>query len=446
MKRTISILLIFILVLSLVSCGKSEEYTYDFLSSEYPTVSRVYTDGYAIKGGAYLNVAMQNLEGESIRMVEGKNLMRCLFNEETKTIIPLCWDVTCEHASDNANCFGKLYGYSMESISGIYEDSVFSIRETYGVKNQLEVVYYGLDGIVLETVEYSPELVLPNGAPLEDRFMASFVTFLTVGSKVYFELVTEEGGVDKSFTLDPSNIKYLHWIVGYDLEDKEWDFVAMLPDSTYEEYLGFDDADDNRISIECEEKGTGYLVDTDTGAISVYDCAEILDEMISIGKIPVGTKILRVSAIQDYFVCDTGMEYIYCSISTEKIIDSSSVEQVVAGEPYKFTYNGERYVIVSKAGEFTLENVNTGENSSLATDGIIAVLFSETEHGLIFNYEHLLEDGSLGSGTYTVKENGKDVTYWYPQKYVYVTKEDILDGNIDEPWYYDAETYSFVQR
>ncbi|MBQ1955353.1 MAG: hypothetical protein II350_06395 [Clostridia bacterium] len=73
-------------------------------------------------------------------------------------------------------------------------------------------------------------------------------------------------------------------------------------------------------------------------------------------------------------------------------------------------------------------------------------LFSETENGLIFSYKERLEDGSWETDTHIVKENGKDVTYWYPQKYVYVTKEDILDGNIDEPWYYDVETYSFVQR
>ena len=61
-------------------------------------------------------------------------------------------------------------------------------------------------------------------------------------------------------------------------------------------------------------------------------------------------------------------------------------------------------------------------------------------------YLDLLEDGTLEPETFTVKENGRDVTYWYPKKYIYVTKEDIIDGQFDEPWYYDAETYSFVRR
>ena len=51
-----------------------------------------------------------------------------------------------------------------------------------------------------------------------------------------------------------------------------------------------------------------------------------------------------------------------------------------------------------------------------------------------------------GSTIKIIDENGKDIMYWYPSKYVYSTKADIMDGRIDEPWYYDAETYSLIRQ
>jgi len=91
-----------------------------------------------------------------------------------------------------------------------------------------------------------------------------------------------------------------------------------------------------------------------------------------------------------------------------------------------------------------LVNTDSAERITVDIPGYAMTLFSETEKGLIFTYHLILPDGTLEPDCYTVKENYRDVTYFYPQKLLYVTKEDILDGTIDEPWFYDPETYSFV--
>ena len=453
MKRTLCILLTVVFALSFASCGKTEEYTYDFLPSEYPKHFSAYRyRSQPIKGGAYLFSYLNNIEGESIAVGESNVPMASLFNEDTKTVMPLCFGASCEHGFENLDCFGNIYGYFMDSFCGIYEDTVFSIRENYKKKNQLEAVYYGLDGIIKETVEYAPVLYLPNGEILENRYMMNIFTgFYMVGSRIYMELVTEDVGTEDWVMMDQSEIKYFHWFVCYNLETKEWSVAASLPYSTYDQFIGFSDVKDNKLAF--NNNGVCYVADADTGETEVYDCAEILDAMISDGKVPAGTQIRGGYALRDYFVCDTGREYLYCRISTQEIVDPAELDisaavVAVAGVSQKFVYNGELYVIdyVATSNKYICTNKNTGEKFSFGIDGKVLSFFSETEKGIIFRYIERLENGNWESDTYTVKENGSDVEYFYPEKYVYVTKEDILDGNIDEPWYYDAETYSFVQE
>ena len=281
--------------------------------------------------------------------------------------------------------------------------------------------------------------------------------YLIYESKIYFELVTEDVGDDDWVMMNPSDIRYLHWYVSYDLEKKEWDLVASLPYPTYIQFLGFGDMQNRRLSLENENEGIVYIVDIDTGETAAIDCAEILDGMIVEGKLPKGTRITGIQPLRDYFSCYTGKDNVYCRISTREIVDSEEISRPGKGDLYpagysdKFTYNGELYVINYDPvlDRDVWLNVKTGESKPSDIKGTRMSFFSETENGLIFSYLNLIEDENglrLEPETYVVKEGGREVTYWYPQKYVYVTKEDIMDGNIDEPWYYDAETYSFVRK
>ena len=449
MKRAICILLAAIFALSLASCGTKEECTYDFLPSDYPLFVRISQTGLPIKGGAYLNIDMHNLDGKGLNDTENEIPipMRSIFDEETKTIIPLCWDMTCEHG--NENCFGYLYGASYYAFTGIYDDTVFLLRESADTKNQLEAVYYGLDGVILETIEYSPELIMPNGEILEDRFFMNPMAYFLYGSKFYFDICTEFVGADKAVLLEQYEVEYVHWFVSYDIELKKWELLTKEPYLFYDNSILFGEAQENKLAF--THNGIGYVVDAETGETEIYDCAEILDKMIADGKIPVGTKITGTYVFQDYFICYTGSEILYCKISTQDFVEYDELERVSSGVRYRYVYNGELYVIDSTKtpDNYISMNKNTGEKFSFGIDGKVLGFFSETEKGIIFSYLNLFEDEnglSLEPETYTVKENGRDVTYRYPKKYVYVTKEDILDGQIDEPWYYDAETYSFVQK
>ena len=446
MKRAIYILLIIVFTLSFASCGETEEYTYDFLPTEYAKrFSAFISRSQPIKGGAYLFSYLNNIEGEVIAVGESNVPMISIFSEETKTVMPLCFDMTCEHGIGNMNCFGNIYGRSIESFCGIYEDAVFSIRENYKGKNRLEAVYYGFDGIIKETVEFAPVLYLPNGELFGSRFIMNPHIYYLVGSRIYMELVTEDVSTEDWVLMDPSEIKYLHWFVCYNLETKEWSVAASLPYSTYDQFIGFSDVKDNKLAF--NNNGICYVADGETGETEVYDCAEILDAMILEGKVPAGSNVLGTYPLRDYFVCNTGTGTIFCRISTQEIIDSSEVERATDDHYTRFVYNGDLYVLDCALGtEVKVTNANTGERVVVGIDKKAIYYFSETEKGVIFKYIEQLEDGTLEPKTYIVKENGKDVEYWYPEKYVYVTKEDILDGNIDEPWYYDAETYSFVQR
>ena len=90
--------------------------------------------------------------------------------------------------------------------------------------------------------------------------------------------------------------------------------------------------------------------------------------------------------------------------------------------------------------------MQTYKISFLADKERYYLIYSETEKGLILEYVNILPDGTR-EPTYEIrKEGGREVQYTFPKKLAYVTKEDFLDGSVDEPWFYDPETYSFVQR
>ena len=346
-------------------------------------------------------------------------------------------DVTCDHTT--LDCFGKLYRIDPYMFTGIYKDDVFRVELSFEVKNQLEVVYFGLDGIIKETVEYIPELTMPNGETLEERFMLNPSAYLTYGSKLYFYIATEALGADEALELGESEVEFVHWIVSYDLEEKKWDLVTSIPYLLPDNIINIVDVNDTKFSF--SENGIGYTVDYITGETEAFDCAVIIDEMIESGKLPVGSILDDVYPLRDCFGCFADNKYSHYRISTREPLDASEITYIT--DSSKFSYDGEQYALDLRQ---VCTNVNTGVKTEIALDGTTIIFLCETENGIIFKYLERLEDGNLEPQTYIVEENGKDVVYWYPSKYVYATKADIMDGQIDEPWYYDAETYSFIRQ
>ena len=447
MKRILLILLTLLSLLPLAACGKTEEYTYDYIPPEYPEI-RMSLGSLAnkkIKSGALLYIAKHELDGKEKNSEQSDVAMVSIFSEHTKTIAPLCTDPNCTH--NNVECFGDLYGHSYTSYSGIYEDSVFIIKETSkqkghtNVNGLLETVYYGLDGTIKDTVVFTPALFFPDGSPLENTVYMPEI-FTVIGSKVYIQLSALNTGDNEWVLLDQSQLKYFHWVVCYDLDNREWSYIATFPHSTDAQFLNFRDANESMLTL--QNNGVGYTVDISTGEVTEYDCAAILDEMIAKGELPTGTMIAGIYPTRDFFDCYQRDKTYYIRISTKEFIDPSEARYLTVGGTNRFTYSECLYTTESMAGQFTFTNCNTNERTDVETPGVIMSFFSETENGIIFSYRDLLEDGSIGPDCYTVKENYRDVTYFYPRKFLYVTKEDILDGTIDEPWFYDPETYSFV--
>ena len=88
--------------------------------------------------------------------------------------------------------------------------------------------------------------------------------------------------------------------------------------------------------------------------------------------------------------------------------------------------------------------MQTYKISFLADKERYYLIYSETENGLILEYVNILPDGTREPTYEKRKEGGREVQYTFPKKLAYVTKEDFIDGSVDEPWFFDCETYSFV--
>ena len=68
----------------------------------------------------------------------------------------------------------------------------------------------------------------------------------------------------------------------------------------------------------------------------------------------------------------------------------------------------------------------------------------ESANGLVFSYYNNGE--SWQDEIYEDEVNGQMKTFRKPTRWVFVSKDDYFDGQIDDPWYYDAETGMFVQK
>ena len=155
-------------------------------------------------------------------------------------------------------------------------------------------------------------------------------------------------------------------------------------------------------------------------------------------------------------IADNSFPKCYYDINTEDIVDQDKAEALRQQVGWSYYYDGELiYMETSPKGDDFY-----GYHRSKSEEIISVSMFFEdrtyriysnileSEKGFVFQYidgsksfEEALEDEK-----YTVIENGREVLYQKAARLVYVTKDDYFDGQIDEPWYYDAETGMFVQK
>ena len=443
MKRIIYFLLLFVFILSVSSCGiTEEEYTYNYLPVTYPRlVSFGMFRSRPITSGALVSIDINDMNGK-IRD-ERLQYLNCLFNEETKVLVPLCFSVTCSH--DTNECFAnEVYKHDYLYNRGVYKDKIFNVEiykdsSSGKVTYCLAVNYYSLDGTLIDTVKYDPELIKSDGTKAEYFYISS--THLQYGHKRYYRAYSSPG----------DNVPYDeryddNWVICHDLETNTF-LSYPLPRS--KEGLGFSLVDVNETGLGCKnEEGIGYVLNFETGEITEYDCGEILDRLVSEGQLIRGFEVIDINPLKDYFVITMGRGRGYIRISTETGFIPTDVENYcVIDNPWRFGYDGDMYFLGKEyVDRSEYISLLTGEKFILADKERYYIIYSETEKGLILEYVNILPDGTR-EPTYEIRiEGGREVQYTFPKKLAYVTKEDFLDGSVDEPWFYDPETYSFVKQ
>ena len=445
MKRKISFLLLIVFVLSFAACNQQEEnYTYNYISETYPRKVNLSTyRSLPLESGALLMLHPYILHGDIYVSGDSTPFLNCLFSEESKTLIPLCFSVTCSH--DTNECFAnEVYKRDYNFNRGIYKDKVFTTRTETETSNgerrsYIIVEYYTLDGTLVDSIKYKPELIMSDGNIALTYQTKS--TFLRYDGKRYYHV---ERAAD--FNVPYNERYYENWVVCHDLETNS--FVSYsLPRN--KEGTSFSLVDVSETSLGCKTTdGKGYVLDFETGEVTEYDCGEILDRMVSEGRLMRGFEIIDVNALKDYFVLTMGSGRMYVKISTETgFIPPPEEEYALVDCLWRFDYNGDTYFLGETLDGNRQEYISllTGEKFTVADRERYYMIYSETENGLILEYVNILPDGSREPTFENKTEGGREVQYTFPKKLAYVTKEDFIDGSVDEPWFFDYETYSFVQ-
>ena len=450
MKRTLYILLILVLLLPLCACGEEGEYRYDHLQPEYPCV--VSAHDYAsipVKGGALLTLSDKNLDG---KVFTGSYFpLLCLFDETAKVVAPLCMNATCQHSDET--CFAQNF-YGNDSAFFVDDDMICSIRTE--VVSELgkyagtipTAIYYSFDGTVVDRVSMNKTLYRTDGSECE-RLMLSLES-VRLGSKIYFDAYDAR---EEQIVSGDSDIS--HWVICYDTEKKL--FTATEPFSAAERgFIKYTDTDGETIAF--DHSGVGYAVELKTGDISEFDCASVLDRLMTEGKVPKGSSISRIFPLDNAFVVTKSYgqgesfysEYFECSVSGDKVEPVNGIfEYGAKGSGSMFVYKGNVYLysVISNAPDILgYRTVDKRREFVLDFGEYSLDQLCETENGIIFSYLLRNPDGTLEPQQEVKTVDGKTVTEFKPRKLMYATKADIVDGSSDEPWFYDPETYTFVKK
>ncbi|MBR6772755.1 MAG: hypothetical protein IKM29_05125 [Clostridia bacterium] len=443
MKRVFLIFLAVYMAFAASACGKKSDYKYTAIPNvEYfnPT-SRMEFRGVSFTGGAIKHMHKEDLYGKDRSLSALDDKVTVMFDEGGKLLFPLCFDTTCLHEQDNQECFAHKVAYALSDVAFVAFDRIFSV---YGGK----IHVYTFDGTTEGVYEPSEDIFIrADGQPTE-FFGLDRVAFSN--NTLYFTAYGYGQG-----TRVVEGEQYNHWIVSFDMEKREFralcNYTVPDPFGPYQsvitefdgEYMGI--THDNRFL---------YKINLSDGSYTEYDYAEAIDY---IGEKYQLTPWLEMSfealPVSGIIHANPNLENVYFDIETLEVIELDYVDYLK-----KYTYSeyiifeGERYYQTDPTEEklcfVRTSDGKTFEISTVFADGEYGIPFQqvyiESENGLIYKY--FPAGKREQDDRYEVEINGVTEEYMRAARLVYVTKEDFFDGQIDDPWYYDAETGMFLQK
>ncbi|MBQ1954602.1 MAG: M56 family metallopeptidase, partial [Clostridia bacterium] len=350
-----------------------------------------------LSGGALAVVNTLDYFGDDSFFFEWeRRQMTVLFDEQTKTMSPTCSAKKCNHQK-NAGCFA----YKLESDLGkcfctVINDRILTVGAGASGSKTVRAAYRTLDGVADEKYEFDlSTLVRADGKYVKQPELTC--KYAAYGNTVYIDVCEQK---DSLSTATRDTGSYNRWLLAFDTETNEFRVVANYLFRYHPGHeIEFTEITDEYI-VMCMEGFVDTKIDLKTGEYATDKCSVKSNGSAS------SSEFHEISYKGDTYV----------------LTDSS-----YAGRVY-YNSNGERTEILT-----------VFEDRTLTLD----LLIVESENGLIFTYFDRDNEGNI---VYLTDDNGELDLYHYAEKWVYVTKEDYFDGQIDDPWYYDAETATFVQK
>ena len=426
-KKIICLICAVVILLTFSACGRTEKF--DKLPQKtYQTQTALEKMDYrALVGGAFA-VLDRSLYEENELSGEAEKVI-VLFDETQKALVSLCQESDCLHNSDD--CFERRLRYVVgtnNSYWDIVDGEILIIDGAFGrvygeghKDSTLTAYYFGFDGTLTDKIELDLNSLEKADGKKADRPMLSSAK-AEYGGTVFLE-------AGEKFTRIKSGGSP-RWIIPYNTDEKMFEPATEYIHNYWKIDTVFREVGRNLVGV---TQGTEYVYIVDT-LKRTYTEVFLNSAIRSIernghseidGIYPLKGLIRtegQNGAEDVYWDYDT-LEPVSLSISEEKLLDG--YEMISVGK--------KSYCSVENGLEDTLEYVEVKKNENVQISRFfesggckLQEMVFESEKGLVFRF--LKTDGSGDCSL------------------VYVYKKDFFDGNIDEPWYYDAETYSFVKR
>ena len=486
MKRTLLLLLAVLMLLPLAACGNTEphettensvteqvtgtsakneestkasttkaekteapepDYKYDLIDYMFFDSSSGMDIGRSvpIKGGSIVTLSKEDLSGKDYKIsgdsIESSGYMLTLFDEQSKFLFPLCYDPTCQHGQGDC-----LAGNTRLHVSACFiaNDKIYCSYET----DPISVEVYSLDGTLEEKVEFDmSSLATKDGTPAPH--IKGSMAYCIWDETLYMDV----WGYDQQEEIDLWELgekrDLNRWIIAFDVDTLKFSVICnYLAADPYGNNFDFVECDGTQLGIDYDNR-YAYCINLENGTCTETDCAAVIDQMISNGDFQEGeySYIEQIYPLSRVIVTGgNAMNYISADTAEKHVLSSAEITKLDPNKKlrcYGETYYRESSLSFVRESDGTLIELSRSFEDSkyeIATDWIGI----KSENGLIYAYRDA--GTSRMDDEYVVEENGISEIYHKARKYIYVSYEDILDGQIDDPWYYDAETGMFVQK
>ena len=462
MKRITLLFLTILMLFPLASCGK-EEYKYSALS-DIEIIKRPRDDtNKPITNGAMVALQKHSIFGQEVDENSKNPFLLCIFDEETKVMFPLCFDTACRHES-SLDCFACGLSSSI-SYTTIVSDQVITAYYGGQSRTQKTIIakYYSLDGTVQKEIKYDlTELKTPDGSG-SDNYLESFMLTCRYENKVYFPVFNYDSGAGLDYELSNGNPDktYYCWIMCFDTANAEiYPVSGFEVPHPYDIYIKFLECEEDKLSFSYA-KAYYYVTDLTTGLTEEVDLSAIALQLYSQGNISLSEDLSTFLPIKGILAVPRRNPD--QTISYYDYFDTNTLEKLELSEPEKmditdrtlqtFTHEGEKYYLIGTDSETNSYKLINSSDKTVSTGSL---LLSENRHGEKGSYNPgIIAESEKGficrlgyegwSDRVTRNVNGTEVTYLVPAEYVYISKEDILDGGEVTPLYYNPETGTFAQ-